>query len=105
MEDEHTKSLADLTALAKTKNISLPNSQTDKGKDAYEKLNKKSGNDFGKTYSDMMVNGHQDAIALFEKASTECTNPDIKSWATATLPTLRTNLEHALMCQKEFEKM
>ena len=105
MEDEHTKSLADLTALAEAKNITLPNSQTDKGKDAYEKLSKKSGNDFGKTYCDMLVNAHQEAIALFEKASTECTDPEIKAWASATLPTLRTHLGHALTSQKECKKI
>ncbi len=105
MEDEHTKSLADLTALARTKNISLPTSQTENGKDAYKKLNEKSGNDFGKEYSSMMVNGHKDAIALFEKASTDCTDPDIKAWATATLPALRTHLDQSLMCQKQCEEM
>jgi len=105
MEEEHTKSLADLTALAQTKNISLPTSQTENGIDAYKKLNNKSGNAFGKEYSSMMVKGHKKAIELFEKASTDCTDPDIKAWATETLPTLRTHLDHALMCQKECDKM
>ena len=105
MEDEHTKSLADLTALAKTKNISLPTSQTENGKDAYKKLNNKSGNDFGKEYSSMMVNGHKKAIELFEKASTDCNDPDIRAWATATLPALRTHLDQSLMCQKQCEKV
>lgn len=53
----------------------------------------------------MIVNGHQYAIELFEKASTECTDPDIKAWVAATLLTLRTHFGHALMCQKECEKM
>jgi len=105
MEDEHTKSLTDLAALAKTKNVSLPTSQTENGKDAYKKLNEKLGNDFGKEYSSMMVNGHKKAIELFEKASTDCTDPDIKAWATATLPTLRTHLDHAMICQKQCEKI
>lgn len=105
MENEHTKSLADLTALAQTKNISLPTSQTENGKDAYKKLNEKSGNDFGKEYSGLMVNEHKDAIALFEKASTECTDPDIRAWAAAMLPALRTHLDQSLICQKQCEKM
>lgn len=105
MEEDHTKSLAQLTAMAKTKNISLPTAQTENGVDAYNKLNQKSGNDFGKEFSDMMVDGHKDAIALFEKASTDCTDLDIKSWAASTLPTLRTHLDHSLVCQKECSKM
>lgn len=105
MENEHTKSLADLTALAKTKNISLPTSQTENGKDAYKKLIEKSGNDFGKEYSSLMVNEHKDAIALFEKASTECTDPDIRAWSVAMIPALRTHLDQSLICQKQCEKM
>lgn len=105
MEVEHTKSLADLIVLAQTKNISLPTSQTEKGKDAYKKLNEKSADDFGKEYSSMMVSGHKKAIELFEKASTDCADSDIKSWATATLPTLRTHLNQAMICQKQCDKM
>lgn len=105
METEHTKMLADLTALAKSKNISLPTAQTQNGQDAYIKLNKKSEIDFGKEYSDLMVKGHKDAIALFEKASTDCTDSDIRTWATATLPALRTHLDQALMCKELCEKM
>ncbi len=105
MEDEHTKSLADVTALAKTKSISLPTSQTYKGLDAYEKLNKKSGTDFEKEYSNMMVSGHKDAIALFEKAATECSDLEIKAWASETLPALRRHLDQSLICQKQCEKM
>jgi len=105
MEDEHTKSWADVTSLAKTKNISLPRSQTQNEKNAYKNLNGKSGNDFGKEYSSMMVNGHKKAIELFEKASTDCTDSDVKIWATETLPTLRKHLDHAMMCQKECAKI
>lgn len=104
MEDAHTKSMAELTAMARKKNISLPTSQTESGNDAYEKLNKKSGDDFGKEYSSMMVNGHKKAIELFEKAVTDCTDPDIKAWAKATLPTLRTHLDKAMTCQQECYK-
>lgn len=104
MEADHTQLLTDVTALAKAKVVSLPTSQTESGMAAYKKLDEKSGNDFGKEYSDMMVNGHKDAIALFEKASTECADPEIRAWATATLPALRTHLDQALICQKECAK-
>jgi len=105
LEDAHTKSLNDLTAMAKTKNISIPTSQTENGNDAYNKLNNKSGNDFGKEYSSMMVNEHKKAIELFEKAAMDCTDLDIKTWARETLPSLRTHLDQAIVCQKECEKM
>jgi len=105
MQEQHQRSLNNLTALAKTKMISLPTAITHEGDEAYTKLNKKLGIEFDKTYADMMVSGHQDAIRMFEKASTECQDPDIKAWAMNTLPELRTHLEHSIICQKECAKM
>ena len=105
MEKSHTKALIDLTALAKSKMITIPTSPTDHAQDAYKTLNEKSGNDFDKAYADMMVSGHKDAIAAFEKASTDCNDTDIKNWATATLPDLRTHLDQSIDCQKKSDKM
>ncbi len=105
MEVEHSKSLTDVTALAKTKNISLPTALTEDGQDAYKKLNEKTGNNFDKDYSDMMVKGHKDAVALFEKAATECTDADIRAWASATVPTLQAHLNKSIECQAECAKM
>lgn len=102
MEDAHTKSLNDLTALAQTKTITIPTSATDDAKDAYEKLSKKSGNDFDREYTDMMVNKHKDAIDAFEKVSTdEDRDAEIKNWAIASLPNLRTHYNHAVEVQKK----
>ena len=105
MEDSHTKSQRDLTALAKSKRITIPTSATNDTRDAYEDLNKKSGNDFDKAYADKMISRHEDAIETFEKASTDSYDTDIKDWAIATLPDLRTNLNHSIECQKKCDKM
>lgn len=79
MEVDHTKSLSDLKALAKSKNISLPTSTTDDANDDFKSLNEKSGNDFDKAYIEMMVDDHKDAIEIFEKASTDSDDFDIKN--------------------------
>lgn len=105
MEEEHTQSLTELTAIAKSKNISILNSQSEKIQEAYKKLNGKSGLAFDKEYCDMMVNGHKNAIDLFEKASVECKDDYIRVWANAALPALRSHLEHAIKCQEECAKM
>jgi putative membrane protein len=105
MEEEHTNSANSLNALLKTKNISLPAFQSEAGQDAYKKLKHKSGNDFDKEYADMMVSEHKDAILLFETASLLCIDPEIKAWATESLPRLRTNLENSIMCQEECNKI
>ncbi len=104
MEEAHAKSQKDLFALATRKGITIPGSATDDAKEAYTKLNEKSGIDFDRDYADMMVNGHKKAIAAFEKALTECNDTEIKDWANATLPELRKHLDHAIDCQKKCEK-
>ena len=105
MEKEHNKSLKELTALAAKKIITIPSSPTNDAINAYNKLNKKGGNDFDLEYCEMMVEGHKNAIALFEKASKESLDSDIREWASGTLPNLRVHLDHAITCQKKCEKM
>jgi putative membrane protein len=104
MDEAHRKCLDGLTTLAANKSITIPTAATDNALDAYKNLNNKSGADFDLAYCDMMVNGHKDAIAMFEKAAAESTDADIRQWATETLPELRTHLDHALTAQKECEK-
>jgi putative membrane protein len=99
MEDAHTKSQNDLTALAQSKMITIPTSSTNNAKDAYNDLNEKSGNDFDKAYVNMMVNSHKDAIDTFEDASTDSNDIDIKNWATVSLSGLRTHLDHSVALQ------
>lgn len=105
MEAEHVKSLAEVSTLAQSKSISIPTVLTEDSQDAYDKLADKTGNDFDKTYSNMMVEHHEDAIELYEKAAADSEDPEIKAWATNKLPALRTHLEHAEACKAESDKM
>lgn len=101
----YTKSQKDLTALAKSKMITIPTSPTENAQDAYKKLNERTGNDFDKTYADMMVSKHKDAISAFEKVSTDGNDADIKNWATVSLTDLRSHLDHSIDCQKKCNEM
>jgi putative membrane protein len=105
MEDAHTRSQSDLVELAKTKNVSIPTTLTDDNRKAYNGLNEKSGKDFDKAYADRMVNGHKDTIEIFEDASVDAQDSEIKNWATAKLPELRKHLDHSIECQKKCGKM
>jgi putative membrane protein len=99
LEDAHTKSQRELSDLAASKTITIPTSATEDVKDAYKDLNEKSGNDFDKAYADLMVNRHKDAIDIFEKASNDSYDVDVKNWAMATLPGLRKHLEASIECK------
>lgn len=105
MEDAHTNSQRELAALAKRKMIAIPASTTDDAKEASVELSAKSGNDFDKAYADMMVSDHEDAIEAFEKATTECDDTDLNTWARTSLPNLRKHLDHAIDCQKKCDDL
>ena len=81
--------------------IVVPTTLTDDAKDNLAKLNKKSGATFNNEYCEKMVEGHKEAIELFERASLECADLDVREWASSTLPTLRVNLVYAISCQKK----
>ena len=105
MVTEHTEATTKLAALAKTKMVSLPTVESGKITGVYKMLAAKKGKSFDKAYSDMMVDGHKEAIALFEKANRDTKDNVIKAMTGEMIPKLKTHLEHAEMCQAECEKM
>lgn len=104
MIDQHTKATAALKPLAASKQTVLPAVLTDKGKEHYDELNKKSGKEFDEAYADLMVDGHEDAISKIKDASENAKDAEIKKWATDMLPTLNTHLEHAKMLKDQIKK-
>ncbi len=105
LEKEHTQSLRDLNMLADRKGISLPTSTNTDAKDAYKRLNKESEKKFNKDYCAEMIKGHEKAIGIFEAASKEAQDTEIREWASATLPTLRKHLDHAKLCKAKCDKV
>ena len=106
METAHTKSHTELVALAAQKSITLPEMKTEDVNESYKKMSEmKSGKDFDEEYCDMMIEKHKSNIEMFEKASTDSVDPDIKMMATNKLPDLRKHLEMAEMCKKKCEAM
>jgi len=105
MEAAYTKSQQDLAALAKTKGVTIPTSPTEDVKDAYDKLDKKSGKDFDKAYTDMIVDAHKESIDTYEKAAADSHDSEITKWASKMLPELRKHHERATESQKKCNKM
>lgn len=105
MEEAHTKSLNELTALAKSKNIEIPTTATEDAQEAYKDLNEEPAEDFDKAYSDEMVRVHDDAISTFKQASEDSNDTEIKDWATNSLPGLYKHLDQSMESQKKFDTM
>jgi len=104
LEYIHTKSFNDLNALAKMKMITVPREETYDIQNAYLNLNSKSKTEFDKAYCDAMVINHRNAIMIFEKASKESDDADIRKWAAETLPILNMYFEHSLSCLEKCDK-
>lgn len=100
MTKDHGGANAELMALAKTKNITLPTTVGEDKQKTMGDLQTKTGADFDKAYVDVMVKDHKSTVDLFEKASTDAKDADIKSFAIKTLPVLKNHLQAIETIQK-----
>ncbi|MGA8810858.1 MAG: DUF4142 domain-containing protein [Thermoanaerobaculia bacterium] len=95
MVTDHGKANDELKQLAQNKGMALPADVDDESKKMSDKLSALSGKDFDKAYIDGMVDDHEKDVKEFEKASKDAKDPDLKAWATKTLPTLQDHLKMA----------
>lgn len=93
MVSDHTKANAELKTLAAKKNVVLPTEMSSSHKSTMEDLNKLTGAEFDKAYVDAMVEDHEDDVELFQDKSEDSSDPDVKAFATKTLPTLKKHLD------------
>jgi putative membrane protein len=92
MVDDHSKANDELKALALQKNVTLPNEVDPKAKAVMSKLSGLSGDAFDRAYVKDMVADHKEDIAEFRKEANNGKDPDVKAWASKTLPTLENHL-------------
>jgi putative membrane protein len=97
MLSDHSKANKELMVLASKKSIAPPSTLDKEGQKHYDELSGKSGEEFDKAYSELMVKDHEKVISKFKKESNSGEDQDLKAWAEKTLPTL----EHHLTMAKE----
>ncbi|WP_280156240.1 DUF4142 domain-containing protein [Piscinibacter sp. XHJ-5] len=96
MVDDHTKANEELKALASAKGVALPTEPSVAQKAKLKLLESADGASFDRRYADSMgVAAHEDTVKLFQKASTSAADPQVKAFATKTLPTLQHHLQMA----------
>jgi len=95
MVDDHTKANDQLKQLAQQKGIDLPTQPDAKDQATMKRLEKLSGEQFDKAYMQDMVKDHTKDVAEFQKESTSAKDPDVKNFASQTLPTLQDHLKTA----------
>jgi putative membrane protein len=97
MVADHTAANQELLQLAGAKNIQVPQALDQKHMQMIQRLGKATGQQFDTTYGRQQVRAHKEAVALFTKASTDLSDPDLKAFAVKTLPVLQ---HHAEMAQR-----
>jgi putative membrane protein len=95
MVDDHTKANSQLQQVATQKGMTVPTSLPASKRKDVDRLTRLNGAAFDRTYMSMMVQDHKKDVSEFQKASKNAKDADIKSFASATLPTLQDHLKMA----------
>lgn len=93
--NDHQNATQQLQQLAQQKNIVLPDSMGQDHRDQMQDLRDQTGQEFDQEYMDLMVSSHENAVDMFENASNNMEDQDVRSFASSTLPTLRQHLDRA----------
>ncbi|GHA63440.1 hypothetical protein GCM10007389_14970 [Pontibacter akesuensis] len=101
---DHQQATQKLTQLAQQNNIVLPDSMSQEHMNMLEELRGKTGQEFDREYMNLMVSSHEEAVSLFENASNELENQEVKSFASSTLPKLRQHLDRAQQLENNMKK-
>jgi len=93
MVTDHGKANAELMALAKTKNITLPADVDADHQKKIDELKQKTGADFDKAYVDAMVDGHKKTLTLMQDEAKDGKDADLKAFAAKTAPIVQMHLD------------
>jgi putative membrane protein len=93
---DHTQTTDQLKSMVpKLQGVQLPQDLDSTHKAKIDKLNSLSGAAFERQYKTDQVQGHKQAIRMFETYAKSGDNADLKQWAKNTLPVLKKHLDHA----------
>ena len=96
--DHHTAANNELVKIANAKGVELPAAPKRSLQRDVEKLGKKSGAEFDRDYvREVGIKAHEKDIKLFQKASKDVKDAELKAFVDKTLPTLQ---EHLAAAQK-----
>jgi len=95
MVDDHTKANDQLKSICSAENMTPPTDIGAKDQATYDKLSKLSGATFDKAYMKDMVKDHEMDIKEFQKEANSGKDPQLKQFASTTLPILQSHLQMA----------
>jgi putative membrane protein len=95
MVDDHTKANDQLKQVASEKGVAVPEKLSAKDAATKARLEKLSGKAFDRAYMRDMVTDHTKDVSEFRMESKNAKDPDVKNFASQTLPTLQDHLKEA----------
>jgi putative membrane protein len=95
MVDDHSKANDQLKQVASEKGITIPDKLSAKDAATKARLEKLSGKAFDRAYMRDMVTDHTKDVSEFRMESKNAKDPDVKNFASQTLPTLKDHLKEA----------
>jgi putative membrane protein len=97
MVTAHSKTTEELKGIVASEkiNVDLPTKLDSKHQKLIDDLNAASNADFDKTYAKQQVDGHQEAVNLFDSYANKGDNAALKAFAQKTLPVIQQHLDEA----------
>lgn len=100
---DHSAANEELKALASSKGVQVPAALPADKQSRLEKISK--AKNFDREFVDEVgLDDHKKDISLFEKASKDADDSDVKAFASKTLPTLKAHREHAQSLKSAVKK-
>ena len=97
MVEAHSKTTEELNGIVASEkiNVDLPTKLDAQHQKLIDDLNAASNADFDKTYAKQQVDGHQQAVDLFDSYAKKGDNAALKAFAQKTLPVIQQHLDAA----------
>lgn len=95
MVQDHGKANQQLMQIAQQKGVKVPTALEGRHKRTFDKLSKAAPEKFDREYMDAMEDDHKKDVKEFREASKDAKDPDVKAFATQTLPVLEEHLKMA----------
>ena len=95
MVDDHTKANEQLNQIAQSKHLTVPQKIGAKEQASFDKLSGLTGDAFDRAYMKLMVQDHKKDVQEFKKQAASGSDPELKQFASSTLPTLEKHLQDA----------
>jgi putative membrane protein len=92
---DHGAASRQLEQIAQARGVQVPQSLPADKQQALDSLQEKSGTEFDRAFAKEMVQGHEEAVRMFEQAAQNAADPEVKAFAARQLPKLREHLKLA----------